>query len=239
MTRHALRIGGQAAALIAIASSVLAANAADSKRARHIVETARASLDSFRGDAAYPNVTRALREGIAVVVVPEFIRVGIGIGGEAGTGVLLKKDVQTGKWSAPAFFDLHGASIGPQIGYQKASVLLVVENDLALEAMLRGEVTLGADVGYNAGTAHAHTVASRTGKQVQGIQAFTRGEGIFAGATVKGMIIRTNETLNAAYYDATASSDSILSSPDAAGAGSGELRALLTRMAGADAAGRR
>lgn len=229
-----------AAVMVAIATFVPdgLADSADAQRAHQIVAKAAASLDAFRGDAAFPDVARALRSGTAVLVIPEFIRAGIGIGGEAGTGVLLKKNARNGKWGSPAFFDLQGASIGPQIGYQKAIVLLVIENDGTLEAILGGEITMGADAGYSAGTAHAQTVASKTGKQERGLQAFTRGEGAFAGATVKGMVVRPNSALNDAFYAAGSAPDKILTSAGLDKGRADGLRATLTKMAAAEAAAR-
>ena len=50
----------------------------------------------------------------AVAVFPSVLKAGFIVGGRGGSGVISRR--VAGGWSAPAFFDLGGGSIGLQIG---------------------------------------------------------------------------------------------------------------------------
>jgi len=65
--------------------------------------------------------TWLLERAHAVAVIPAVIKVGLGIGGRRGKGVLVvRKD--NGQWSNPVFVNLTGGSFGFQVGVQSTSL---------------------------------------------------------------------------------------------------------------------
>lgn len=88
--------------------------------------------------------TWLMERAYAVAVIPTVIKVGLGIGGRRGKGVLVvRKD--TGAWSNPIFINLTGGSFGFQVGVQSTDVVLVFTSKQSIEGIVGGKVTLGAD----------------------------------------------------------------------------------------------
>jgi lipid-binding SYLF domain-containing protein len=193
-----------AAALIAVAAAPGAQAAATPAEAQAIANKAEAALQAFKSDAQFSaNVRAALNQGAAVLVVPDYIRAGIGIGGATGTGILLGKEGTN--WGAPRFFDVHAANLGPQLGYTKGDLVLVF-NRTGLDALNKGDFTLSADAGFQLGANQGHSeVQTTTALEKTGVIAFMRGEGAYAGATIGGAKVNPNAELNrvatAANYD--------------------------------------
>jgi lipid-binding SYLF domain-containing protein len=215
---HLAAVG--AVAMLTLAAPAYAADtpATASAEANAIVVKSEAALQAFRSDPQFaPNVTAAMRQGRAVLVVPDYIRAGIGIGGATGTGALLSKDAQS-VWGSPKFFDIRAANLGPQLGYQKGDLLIVIANQATLDAILKGDFTLSADAAFQLGGDSGRTEASTTTALANtGVVAFLRGEGAYAGATVGGAKISANDDLNKVA---------------AAGPGVDRLRSALTTMSG-------
>jgi len=214
-----------AVAAVAAAVGVAGAKAETTAQAdaHAIALKADVALQNFRTDPKFAgDVASATRVGRAILIVPEYVRAGVGIGGAAGTGILMVKDGAT--WGAPKFFDVRAANLGPQLGYQKGDLLLVIANTDTLNAILSGDYTLSADAGVQAGTTGNSTAASTTtAGSGTGVVAFMRGEGAYAGATVGGAQISPNDSLNAVQ----------LAAGDA-----DKLRGALTRISGSNSAAR-
>src|SRR3982074_750488 len=66
----------------------------------------------------------------AVAVFPSVIKAGFIVGGRGGRGVISRR--VAGGWSAPAFFDLGGGSIGLQIGVASTDYILLFMNEDAV-----------------------------------------------------------------------------------------------------------
>jgi lipid-binding SYLF domain-containing protein len=192
-----------AAALVAVAAAP-GARAATPAEAQAIANKAEAALQAFKSDAQFSaNVRAALNRSAAVLVVPDYIRAGIGIGGATGTGILLGKEGTN--WGNPKFFDIHSGTLGPQLGYTKGDLLLVF-NKAGLDQLNKGDFSLSADAGFQLGANQGSTeVQTTTALEKMGVVAFMRGEGAYAGATIGGAKIAPNAELNrvatAANYD--------------------------------------
>src|SRR5690606_21219434 len=93
-------------------------------------------------ESAIPD--KLLDEARAIVVVPDTIKLALGLGGRHGQGLMSVKSPD-GTWSNPSFVRLTGGSVGFQAGVQSADVVLVFRNDRSLESIVNGKITLGAD----------------------------------------------------------------------------------------------
>ena len=83
----------------------------------------------------------------AVAVFPNVIKAGFIVGGRGGRGVISRR-VRNG-WSAPAFFDLGGASIGLQIGASSTDFVLLFMNQDALKGLLEDKFEIGGEGSEN------------------------------------------------------------------------------------------
>ncbi|HEY1403356.1 MAG TPA: lipid-binding SYLF domain-containing protein, partial [Pyrinomonadaceae bacterium] len=71
----------------------------------------------------------------AVAVFPDVIKAGfLLVGGRGGRGVISRRI--PGGWSAPAFFNLGGGSIGPQLGASSTDFVLLFMNKDAVNGLL-------------------------------------------------------------------------------------------------------
>src|SRR6266571_5703980 len=75
-----------------------------------------------------------LNKAEAIAVFPGVIKAGFIVGGRAGHGVISRR--VRGGWSAPAFFNLGGGSVGLQIGASKTDFVLLFMNQDALGGLL-------------------------------------------------------------------------------------------------------
>jgi lipid-binding SYLF domain-containing protein len=98
-------------------------------------------------------------------------------------------------WSQPAFYRMIAGSIGLQIGFQVAEVVLLAMTENGLDALLSTKLQLGADASIAAGPVGIGGQAATTD-----IVAFARAKGAFGGLTVEGGAISPDGERNAAYY---------------------------------------
>src|SRR3989475_12072985 len=85
----------------------------------------------------------------AVAVFPGVIKAGFIVGGRGGSGVISRR-VANG-WSAPAFFDLAGGSIGLQIGASSTDFILLFMNENAVDSLLGDKFEIGGGGSVAAG----------------------------------------------------------------------------------------
>src|ERR1700759_2119822 len=94
-----------------------------------------------------------------IVIVPNMINAGIGIGGKRGKGVAIVK-LDDGTWSDPVFVTLTGGSVGPQIGVQSVDLVLVFRHKGVLTEVKKGAFTIGGDASAAAGPVGRSTSAN-------------------------------------------------------------------------------
>jgi lipid-binding SYLF domain-containing protein len=152
-------------------------------------------------DKAIPK--EILKNAWAVVVFPGVLKGAFIIGGQGGKGVVVRK-LADGTWSAPAFLNITGASIGPQIGGQKIDYILVVRNDSGLKGLLEDKFEIGGEASV-AGGPVGRTVAASTNPTLKaGILSYSRAQGLFAGVSLKGAVISQDKDMNNAIYQKSA-----------------------------------
>jgi lipid-binding SYLF domain-containing protein len=134
-----------------------------------------------------------------LLIVPELFKAGFIVGAEAGSGVFMVRG-SDGTWSAPAFYTLAAGSIGLQIGGQVAEVVFTVMNEGAVEALLRNEIKLGADLSVSVGLIGKGLEASTTTNLSADVFAFSKNVGAFGGGSLEGAKLFARHKLNEAYY---------------------------------------
>lgn len=137
----------------------------------------------------------------AIVVFPGAIKGAFIIGGQGGKGVAIRR---IGKgWSAPAFLNMAGGSIGLQIGGSKTDYVLLVMNDKGLKNLLADKFEVGGEGSVAAGPVGRTAAASTNITMDAEILTYSRSKGLFAGVSLKGVVISNDEDLNKAIYDKT------------------------------------
>jgi len=142
---------------------------------------------------------KLLDEARAIMIVPDTIKVGFGVGGRGGRGVLAVRNAD-GHWSHPSFIRLAGGSFGFQIGVQSADVVMVFRNQRSLESIVNGKLTLGANAGVAAGPVGRSAEAATDGQLRAEIWSWSRARGLFAGVALDGAVLSIDNRANQAVY---------------------------------------
>ena len=143
-----------------------------------------------------------LAKAKAVVVFPGSIKGAFIVGGQGGKGIAVRR-VGNG-WSAPAFLNMAGGSIGLQIGGAKTDYVLLIMNDKGLKGLLEDKFEMGGEGSVAAGPVGRTTAASTNATLDAGILTYSRSKGAFAGISLKGVVITSDKDLNTAVYQKTA-----------------------------------
>jgi len=138
----------------------------------------------------------------AVAVFPGVLKGGFIVGGRGGSGVISRR--VAGGWSAPAFFDLGGGSIGLQIGVASTDYVLLFMNDNAVESLLSDRFEIGGEGSAAAGPVGRSASASTDVKLNAQILSYSRSKGAFAGLELKGVVIKPDNEDNLQVYGMTA-----------------------------------
>ena len=134
----------------------------------------------------------------AVAVFPGVIKAGVIVGGRGGSGVISRR--VSGGWSAPAFFDLAGGSIGLQIGASSTDFILLFMNENAVDSLLKDKFEIGGEGSAAAGPVGRSASASTDARMNAQILSYSRSKGAFAGLELKGVVIKPDNEDNLQVY---------------------------------------
>ncbi len=138
----------------------------------------------------------------AVAVFPGVLKAGFIVGGRGGSGVISRR--VSGGWSAPAFFDLAGGSIGLQIGASSTDFILLFMNDNAVDSLLKDKFEIGGEGSAAAGPVGRSASASTDARMNAQILSYSRSKGAFAGLELKGVVIKPDNEDNLQVYGMSA-----------------------------------
>ncbi len=192
--------------LILSAATVVQSQSKDAKRVAEATKEAQKAAQVFTEIMNVPDrpIPRKLLDNArAIAVFPGVIKAGFIIGGRAGDGVISRR--VKGGWSAPAFFNLAGGSIGLQIGASKTDFVLLFMNDDALTGLLKDKFEIGGEGSAAAGPVGRSTSATTDALLRAQIISYSRSKGLFAGLELKGTVISPDNDDNLAAYGMKAS----------------------------------
>lgn len=187
-------------------SSVLAQKSEDLSDARKDATEASQVLNEMmnKPDDFIPHELLEKAKGIAVF--PGVVKGAFIVGGRGGHGVVARRTA-TG-WSVPVFYNIGGASFGPQIGVKKTDYIMLFMNDATLNNI--GEkLEFGGDLSFAAGP--VGRTAGVGVKPDTAVLTWSKSEGAFIGASLKGAAITADNGKNKAVYGMTA--QEILANP--------------------------
>ena len=200
-----IRINGLLVVLISflfLGGNALAQNTKEMRDAVHRVDKASKVINEIMsaGDKSIPR--DLLAKAQAVVVFPGALKLGFIVGGQGGSGVAIRR-LGSG-WSAPAFLNMGGGSIGPQIGGQKTDYILLIMNEKGLKGLLEDKFELGGEGSVSAGPVGRTAAASTNVTLDAEILTYSRSRGLFAGLSLKGAVITPDKDMNRGVYNKSA-----------------------------------
>jgi lipid-binding SYLF domain-containing protein len=187
--------------LMASVATVAQSQSKNAKRVADATKEAQKAAQVFTEimnvpDRAVPK--RLLDKAEAIAVFPGVIKAGFIVGGRAGDGVISRR--VKGGWSAPAFFNLAGGSVGLQIGASSTDFVLLFMNDDALNGLLKDKFEIGGEGSVAAGPVGRSTSATTDALLRAQIISYSRSKGLFAGLELKGVVISPDNNNNLAVY---------------------------------------
>lgn len=184
-----------------VATTVSFAGQKQSKDYRDAVSQSQKAARVFREIMRAPDksVPRdILEDAECVAVFPQVLKAGFVFGARGGRGVASCR-TRSG-WSAPAFFNLKGGSVGLQIGAQSTDFILLFMNESGLNKLMGDKFEVGGDASVAAGPVGRQAGASTNVRMDAQILSYSRSKGLFAGLELKGVVITSdNDDMNAVY----------------------------------------
>jgi lipid-binding SYLF domain-containing protein len=145
-------------------------------------------------ETAIPPAVLRDAKGLAILTLT---KAGFIVSGRGGTGVIVAR-TETG-WSGPAAIGTGGIGVGFQAGVQVSEYVIILNTQEAVNAFAKGtNVTLGGNLSAAIGPIGRSAEASVTPRAA--IYTYSRSQGIFAGASLEGMVIATRYAANEEYY---------------------------------------
>jgi lipid-binding SYLF domain-containing protein len=210
---------------LAVASPLFA----QKKQDERLANSATAMQVILSGDSGLPK--NILDHADCVVIFPSVKKVAIGIGGSYGRGVLVCRNgaKMDGSWGAPAMYKLDQGSIGVQLGSTATDFVLVVMNQRGAEQILNGKTKLGANAAAAAGPTGAAANGYNADAMKVDVLTYSRTKGLFAGVSLEGASMDSDDDANKAVYGKAISAHDIIAGGEKAPASADSLINLLNK----------
>lgn len=143
-----------------------------------------------------------LNKSECVIVYPSVKKAAFVVGASYGRGVITCRmgKSSAGHWSPPAMFALEGASFGLQLGGEATDFVLLVMNDKGARSVMSSKVKLGGDASAAAGPVGRTATAETDIVMKAEILSWSRTQGIFAGVSLTGSTLRSDDGANKNLY---------------------------------------
>jgi len=137
-----------------------------------------------------------------VIVYPAVKKAAFVFGASYGRGVATCRTgaEYNGPWGPPAMFALEGASFGLQAGGQATDFVLLVMNQTGAASVLKSKVKIGADASAAAGPVGRNASAETDAVMTAQILSWSRAKGVFAGVSLSGSTMRSDDGANKNLY---------------------------------------
>ncbi len=172
------------------------------------VDHALATLQDLRRDKEFGSARQLMRTARAVMIAPRIFKAGFFVGGEGGTALLMVRGSHG--WSNPAFYTIASATFGLQIGAQESEMILFIQSERALRAVMKDRFKVGANAGLAIATIGSNVQGATTGNGGADIIVWASSSGVYAGITLDGSLIEPKNDADADYYGRSVSTADIV-----------------------------
>ncbi len=174
-----------------------------------------------------------LNKAECALVFPSVKKAAFVVGASYGRGVMTCRSGESfhGPWSAPAFFAIEGGSFGLQIGGEATDFVLLIMNEQGASSVMSSKVKLGGDAAVAAGPVGRTTSAETDIVMKAEILSWSRNRGVFAGVSLDGSTLRSDDDANNNLYGKSLNAKQIILQREVKTPPSGrQLISLLDRM---------
>jgi lipid-binding SYLF domain-containing protein len=179
--------------------------AADQPKGAVEQERLKASYDILKEVAGMPDkgIPRdLLNKAECVIVVPTVKKAAFIVGASYGRGVMTCRSGPDfrGRWTPPAMYAIEGGSFGLQAGGQSTDYVLLIMNEKGAKSVMSSKVKLGGDASVAAGPVGRATSAETDIVMKAEILSWSRNRGVFAGLSLQGSTLRSDDDANKNLY---------------------------------------
>lgn len=210
-----MKSNGSAWAIVVVCAMVLAVGAnAQEMRGKNTKEGASQAEKSAKvlheimgtPDKGIPR--DLLEKAECVLVFPKVVKGGFILGAQGGRGAASCR-TKSG-WSAPAYFEIKGGSVGLQIGGEATDFVLLFMNESGMKNLLSDKFELGGEASIAAGPVGRTSSASTDAKMDAQILSYSRSKGLFGGVSLKGNVISQEKSDMEGTYGKGVKADTVL-----------------------------
>lgn len=153
-------------------------------------------------------ISELLQHVQGIAIFPELTKIGLGVGVQFGEGIVMRKEQQTQQWYGPAFIEIKTASVGPQIGIQDVSLVLIIMDEAGIEGFKKTDYEIGANISISPGPTKESLQKGIDFND--SIYTYSYSEGLYAGFTMEGSVIHADHNANKSFYGTEISNEDIL-----------------------------
>jgi lipid-binding SYLF domain-containing protein len=188
--------------LIAVALAAPTLSLAQSSKEDDRLKDSTDVLRAVLGDPDKGIPHKILDKSECVIVYPAVKKAAFVFGASYGRGVATCRTgaEYNGPWGPPAMFALEGASFGLQAGGQATDFVLLVMNQTGAASVLKSKVKIGADASAAAGPVGRNASAETDAVMTAQILSWSRAKGVFAGVSLSGSTMRSDDGANKNLY---------------------------------------
>ncbi len=150
-------------------------------------------------NSGQPIPQEVLQDANVIVIFPHLGKGGFIYPGRFGLGVVMVRNPETKKWSAPAFMRISGGSFGFQAGAQFTDLVLVGKNNYTFDKF-NGGPAVSAAASATAGWWGVHSEAGSGWQSPRKMHWFARNKGLFASVSLDGNAMSYDQGATSAYY---------------------------------------
>jgi len=175
------------------------------------IQRINASAQVFREIMSTPDkaIPQELLESVkCIAIIPGEKQAAFIFGGQYGKGLATCRTAHG--WSAPVFLAVGGGSVGFQIGGSSTDVVMLFMDDNGLRHLLTNKFKIGADATAAAGPVGRHVSAGTDVKLNSEILSYSRSQGAFAGVSLNGAVVQSDQSGDKAMYGSKADRKQIL-----------------------------
>ncbi len=139
-----------------------------------------------------------IKEATCVAAVTLYKGGLLGLGAKGGKGVASCRTKDG--WSNPSFLNLTGANLGPQIGVGKVDMVLVFVGEDSTDQLKKRNFSGDAQATLIAGPVGREALVGVDLKLENGIYSYSKGKGLYFGATIGAVMIKPDRDSNELLY---------------------------------------
>jgi len=194
--------------MITLALSLSARASSNREDDVHRIQESAQIFEEIMGtpDKAIPQ--ELLDSAECIAIIPSEMKFAFFVGGNYGKGLVTCRASKS--WSAPVFLSISGGSFGFQFGGSSTDIILVFRGRRGLQKLLNNKFKIGGDVSAAAGPVGRSAAAGTDITLHAEILTYSRSRGVFAGISLTGAVVKSDDSGIRALYGPTANREDIL-----------------------------